>query len=316
MGGLDSRRSGPTMLRVNGTPSDRQAPLRFCHGTRHLVQVRGEDAATWLQGVFSGDVRTVGASAVRGLALDRLGRIQADLFALGAADGFGLIVFAGDAKLLLAHLDRLIVMEEVELNLLEGSLWSFHGALPARDAELVASNGQWWSANIRWLTPTDHLVFIPNATSQVAPNWSDVSQKPDHLPECFDSFRIEHGLPILGVDYRHQDNPGVAGLIADAVCQTKGCYLGQEVVCKLIMRGALREQSCRLWFEQSPNVGDEIRSFEDNSPLGTVTSVGKMSDNGVFAIGRIRTTAIETAANVVVGTSLGRILPRKLEEEC
>jgi folate-binding protein YgfZ len=61
----------------------------------------------------------------------------------------------------------------------------------------------------------------------------------DITTEAWDTLRIEAGLPIFGVDMDTDTIPLEAGL-EDAISLTKGCYVGQEVVIRILHRGGGR----------------------------------------------------------------------------
>src|SRR6476646_11531094 len=56
-------------------------------------------------------------------------------------------------------------------------------------------------------------------------------------PEVFEAFRIERGIPRQPVDIDDKTIPQEAELEIDAVSFTKGCFLGQELVCRIDSRG-------------------------------------------------------------------------------
>jgi folate-binding protein YgfZ len=166
------------------------------------------------------------------------------------------------------------------------------------------------TARLRWVTPNDRITFLAGGVKITESSEIATATQLSDDALAWEQFRIEHGLPRFGVDYNTSDNPGTAGLIDGAVAPSKGCYLGQEVVCKLLMRGALRESICLLRFEGVPKVGEPVLLFDDRSPIGTLTSVGPGCSVAVFALGRIRSAAIQSCAGVLCGDVWGRILPR------
>ena len=64
--------------------------------------------------------------------------------------------------------------------------------------------------------------------------------------ERFEAFRIEAGVPRLGVDVDDATIPQEAFLERDAVSFTKGCFLGQELVCRIDTRGHVNRYLRRL----------------------------------------------------------------------
>jgi folate-binding protein YgfZ len=62
----------------------------------------------------------------------------------------------------------------------------------------------------------------------------------DITADAWDTLRIEAGLPLFGVDMDTDTIPLEAGLEASAISQSKGCYVGQEVVIRILHRGGGR----------------------------------------------------------------------------
>jgi len=54
---------------------------------------------------------------------------------------------------------------------------------------------------------------------------------------AYDAWRIEHGIPVQPLDIDDKTIPQEAELERDAVSFTKGCFLGQELVCRIDSRG-------------------------------------------------------------------------------
>ena len=52
-----------------------------------------------------------------------------------------------------------------------------------------------------------------------------------------DVLRIEAGTPAFGVDMTHETIPLEAGIEDRAISLTKGCYVGQEVIIRVLHRG-------------------------------------------------------------------------------
>jgi folate-binding protein YgfZ len=62
----------------------------------------------------------------------------------------------------------------------------------------------------------------------------------DITVDAWDTLRIEAGLPLFGIDMDTDTIPLEAGLEASAISQTKGCYVGQEVIIRILHRGGGR----------------------------------------------------------------------------
>jgi tRNA-modifying protein YgfZ len=62
----------------------------------------------------------------------------------------------------------------------------------------------------------------------------------DITADAWDTLRIEACLPLFGIDMDTDTIPLEAGLEAGAISQTKGCYVGQEVIIRILHRGGGR----------------------------------------------------------------------------
>ena len=92
-------------------------------------------------------------------------------------------------------------------------------------------------------------------------------------PVAFDAWRIEQGIPVQPADIDESTIPQEAFLELDAVSFTKGCFLGQELVCRIDSRGHVNRFLRRFtdidgdW----PVRGAEV--VVDGKVVGALTSV-------------------------------------------
>ena len=82
-------------------------------------------------------------------------------------------------------------------------------------------------------------MFPPSALPDVAAALSAAGAV-DIDAETWDTLRIEAGRPLFGVDMDTDTIPLEAGLEARAISQTKGCYVGQEIIIRVLHRGGGR----------------------------------------------------------------------------
>jgi folate-binding protein YgfZ len=89
-----------------------------------------------------------------------------------------------------------------------------------------------------------------------------------------ETTRIEAGRPRFGVDMSDDTIPLEAGIEDRAISRTKGCYVGQEIIIRVLDRGhgrvARRLVGLELAAATVPSTGDPIRS--GNREIGQVTS--------------------------------------------
>jgi folate-binding protein YgfZ len=132
-------------------------------------------------------------------------------------------------------------------------------------------------------------------------------------PGAYDAFRIEQGIPRQPVDIDASTIPQEAELELEAVSFTKGCFLGQELVCRIDSRGHVNRFLRRLVDVdgERPVAGAELRA--DDKVVGSVTSV-TASPFPVIALGYVR-RELEPGATVEVrwpeGSARATVAPRR-----
>jgi folate-binding protein YgfZ len=132
-------------------------------------------------------------------------------------------------------------------------------------------------------------------------------------PEAYEAWRIDHGIPVQPFDLDDATIPQEAFLEQDAVSFTKGCFIGQELVCRIDSRGHVNRFLRTIDVvgnadgDERPERGAEI--FVDGKVVGALTSV---TPEGVapVALGYVR-REVEPPADVVLrwdgGEATGRV---------
>ncbi len=114
--------------------------------------------------------------------------------------------------------------------------------------------------------------------------------------------RIEAGRPRFGVDMTDDTIPLEAGIEDRAISRTKGCYVGQEIIIRVLDRGHGRvaRRLAGLHFSSStpPARGEVIRAGERE--IGQVTSSARSPVAGVIALGYVHRDFTEPGTAVVV----------------
>jgi len=96
--------------------------------------------------------------------------------------------------------------------------------------------------------------------------------------EELEQLRVEAGVPRQGADLDERTIAQEAFLERDAVSFTKGCFLGQELVCPIDTRGHVNRflRSIRVLDGARPPVGAEV--VVDGKVVGALTSVTPLTD--------------------------------------
>jgi folate-binding protein YgfZ len=238
------------------------------------ITVSGADRMSWLNGLVTCDVAVTKAGTFAyGLALVKAGRILSDV-TIGAG-GERLLVGAPRDRvvLLLEHFEKYLMMEDASLADVSSELaWVLACGPRAADLsrEAPARHGGWGGTT----GLEGGAMAMPVAA--VGDLLADLAAEPDVVVgsgESWDALRIARGVPRFGVDFGATSYPHEARLEKKAVAWNKGCYLGQEVVCRLEMRGHVSKRlvAIRLEGREAAAAGTEIRSA-GGQVIGHVTS--------------------------------------------
>jgi folate-binding protein YgfZ len=125
---------------------------------------------------------------------------------------------------------------------------------------------------------------------------------------AYEAARVRAGVPRQGHDLDEKTIPQEAFLERDAVSFTKGCFLGQELVCRIDSRGHVNRllrglQLGELGIATTPPAGAGI--VVADKEVGTLTTVAR-SEGGVVALGYIR-REVEMPADIVVRWDGGEV---------
>jgi folate-binding protein YgfZ len=222
---------------------------------RDLVVVRGRDATSFLQSLVSQDLDAlaVGTSA-HSLLLQPQGKLIVDFFALHRADDeWWCLCERGFGALLADGLARFKIRVKVEIE--------------QRETSAVAVLGD------------------------SAPFTVALDVEPTRDAADYERARIEAGVPRMGADLDDRVIPQEAFLDRDAVSFTKGCFVGQELVCRIDTRGHVNRYLRRLR-GNGLATGDELTL--DGKVVGQITS-----SVGDVALGYVR-REVESGATVDV----------------
>ena len=280
------------------------------HTHSGLLRVSGKDHARWLQGIVTADLVHIPDRAFWGLMLQRNGKVRSEVIGIASTSELWLAVVGGELGDVLNYLDSLIVMEDVEVGIdSQMSLWAIHN--PGAPGSSIGAANVSGEGSLEWIGERDR-VFLVSASEQT--DWL-ARLREAGLEPCDDgaweSLRVSAGLPKWSVDFSSQDTPHHAGLFGRAVATNKGCYIGQEVVCKVEMIGHVKQRLTRLKLDTLTDVfvGADVQDDQTGESAGVITSVaGGPSEQSGWAIARVKSALIDKGSRIRVGQSQGRIV--------
>ena len=262
---------------------------------RGRIVVSGRDRATFLQGLLTNDVLALGPGhGCYAAYLTPQGRMTTDLWVYELGDVM-LLVMNGERKdALLARLDQLVFTEDVQL----GDVTDTFGAaaVVGPDAADVVSRvtgigseelaalpehgnmrreldgrpiillqaGDLGQAGYEVLVEAPQLTALAAALRQAGAAEVDAA--------AAEALRVEAGIPRFGVDMDEETIPLEAGIESRALSFTKGCYVGQEVIIRVLHRGHGRVARRLVGMVADGPVGRGAPVRADAKDVGEVTS--------------------------------------------
>ncbi|MGE5834303.1 MAG: YgfZ/GcvT domain-containing protein [Acidobacteriota bacterium] len=294
---------------------------------RGRLRFDGRDRMSFLHALVSNDVERLEPGAgVYAVYLTPQGRMLADLRLYNRGEFLIADVPATEAGPLAARFDGLIFSEDVRVTDVSTEIRQFTIA-GARAADAIARAFELESDAVQALPLLSQLdapgVFVARTDDAECPSFDVfIESRPDVISsleaagavavseDLFEVLRIEAGHPAFGRDMTSETIPLEAGLLERAISTTKGCYVGQEVIIRVLHRGGGRvvKRLVRLSFETGLDVSPVpgVRLFVDSRDTGQLTSVAFSPSRGRFiALGYVHRDAAEIGRHVTVGSGNG-----------
>ena len=307
---------------------------------RRQIAVSGPDRASFLQGLLSNDIPAL--TAGRGCYaawLTPQGRMLTDLHVLESGDMILLDVPAADAEQTAERLEQFHFTEDVQIANLAGSLRSvwLHGPMasqilmkmaPRKGAPCSEDFAGWANyqntrtelagtpvviARIDQLGVPGYAIYVDVAQEAALTTSLASAGAVPATPRTLEAARIEAGYPIFGIDMNTDTIPLEAAIEDRAISLTKGCYVGQEVIIRVLHRGHGRvaRKLVGLHVEGAvPPHGAKI--FAGDREIGVVTSAAHSPRFGAIALGYVHRDFIEpgTVVDVDAARSRAVVTPR------
>ena len=299
----------------------------FDLSNRTQIEITGSDRHQFLHNFCTNDIK--GLEPGRGceaFLLNVKGRVLGHVFVFNCEQSLWLESAAGSSESLMAHLDRYIITEDVQLHdrtaeyaelLISGpnSLKSLQSVgivceLSLLNCVLVDFDGQHLQIrHVDWLNSVGFLLSMQN---HIAPEiWRRlIDTKVQTAGEVvFHALRIEAGMPIYGRDITDGNLAQEVARNRQAISFTKGCYLGQEPVARIDAMGHVNRElrGLRIDAESVPPVGAAVIS-EDEKEIGGITSSAcSFRDNKPIALAYLRSAFTTAGTAVRVATDAGPV---------
>jgi tRNA-modifying protein YgfZ len=301
---------------------------------RGRILVSGADRASYLHGLFTNDIAALKpGQGCYAAYLTAQGRMIADLQVYEVGDVI-LLTMSGDVKdTVLAKLDQFIFTEDVQLGDVTATFAQVAVVGPAAartvadaiggvtEAALLAmadhanTRADWQGAPAIVTRITDtgepgYDVFVEAAQAGALTRVLAAAGAAGLDAETADAVRIESGMPLFHRDMDEETIPLEAGIEARAISFTKGCYVGQEVIIRVMHRGhgrvARRLVGLTIEGERVPASGTPIHAGDRE--IGRVTSSTWSPALGrPIALGYVRRDFVEPGTEVSVAGAPARV---------
>lgn len=302
---------------------------------RGRLVLTGADRASYLQGMLTNDIVALQAGqGCYACYLTAQGRMISDMWVFELGDAMLLTTPAATRETVLSRLDQYIFSEDVQLGDVSTT---FAGVAvlgpdaPRAIATLVQSATAEQLArlpeggNLRTTVEGQPAIVLRIGDAGVpacellvgADQYDRVWQAlraagaVELSAEAADALRVEAGVPLFHRDMDEDTIPLEANIESRAISLTKGCYVGQEVIIRVLHRGhgrvARRLVGLSVSGDVVPAVGDDagadrrsIRS--DDRDIGRVTSaVYSPACRGPIALGYVHRDFVAPGTAVTIG---------------
>lgn len=265
---------------------------------RAALEVRGPDAAEFLQGQVTNDVLALEAGqGCYAAMLNPKGRVLADMRIVCAEPGRYLVDTESAAlEAVLRDLRMYKIGRQVEVaDIAERSLVSVIGPrseevaesglgarLPGDEHSLQQVDGGAFA--IRTNLGIDAIADGDQA-AEIRERLLSAGAHPVSL-DAAEIVRIESGRPRHGLDMTEDNLPAEAGIVERSVSFTKGCYVGQEPVARMHYKGHPNRHLRGLRLLEQATPGASL--FSSDKEVGRVTSAALSPSLGPVALALVR----------------------------
>lgn len=247
--------------------------------THDLVWVEGADAVSFLESLLSQEVESAAPGSVaRSLLLEPRGKLRATLWVLRAETSVGLLADRGLGSRVVEDLTRFRFRVDAAMRIDERptfEVWGPEASAVLQRAGLAAPSSG-WAADDGYVVAAIPLLGLPR--------YFVAGVHRDGLVGCgalaagslaVRAVRVEGGEPVMDRDIDDRTIPQEAGLVADAVSFTKGCYLGQELVARIDSRGRVNRHLRGIAVHTNVLPPDGALLLVGDREVGALTSVAE-----------------------------------------
>lgn len=257
---------------------------------RTQIELTGADRATFLNNFCTNAVRGLAdGQGCEALVLNAKGHILGHVFVFASEKSLVIETVPAQAEILLSHLDRYLIREDVQLvdrsqewaeillagpeseKLLAGLQLPLLTERLSHAAASVGGQSAWLRRFDVFGVPGTLIAFqrpsLNTIVEELVKAGAVYCEK-----NALEAVRIEHGFPLYGLDIAERNLPQEVDRDRWAISFTKGCYLGQETVARIDALGHVNRLLRTISFaaREVPEPGCALE--RDGNSAGQVTS--------------------------------------------
>jgi len=235
-----------------------------------VIEITGNDRQTFLHNFCTNEIK----------GLDAGGKTIAHMHVLNTGDSLVLHGVAGIGPVLMEHLDRYIIREDVQL----ADVSALREVAFAPGKSSLETNRVSVDSESSKIEANVEIADFGNLSI----GQSDVEIDGTEVPiEALEMLRVEKRSPWFGRDIDDSNLPQELLRDDKAISFNKGCYLGQETVARIDAMGKVNRVLVAVSMEAELPVGSEL--MLDDKAMGKLTSVAwSPSQNGWLGMAIVR----------------------------
>jgi folate-binding protein YgfZ len=303
-------------------------------GFRGKISMTGSDRVRWLNGMVTNNIRDLAQGhGVYAFLLSPQGKIQGDMLAYNLGDSLMVDTDLSQVEKILATFDHYIIMDDVELKNLSGTITAL-GVSGPRSHEVLAATGLAvptlqplqlrqinWHGNECTVVRSDDLqgesYEIWLSPERVAALWDAllVAGATPLGSEALEMQRITAGVPLYGVDISERDLPQETEQVR-ALNFNKGCYVGQEIVERIRSRGNVHRKFTGFITQGKIAIAPGAKISDGEKEVGEITSAVSLKVAGneqTVALGYIRREVALPGREVTIAGTKAKVIPLPLQ---
>jgi folate-binding protein YgfZ len=121
--------------------------------------------------------------------------------------------------------------------------------------------------------------------------------------ETWEAFRVANGVPAFGSELGDFTNP-LEGRLMGAISEDKGCYIGQEVIARLLTYKKVQRRLMSVKLSAPVDVGADLLGGENR--VGTITSVAETPE-GHIALALVSSKHAQSGSELRIGSASAKL---------